>query len=203
LDRDHVRCHRLFAGGDEFVQMLDAEPRLRDCRSCATESVIYSRQSTTPSARISSRSSTALKCQSRSLPPPKSTSPAPAHAGEAATQGAAPSPGTGSGENETTGEHDQTQLVGHRDPRITGCTYSGVADPHRTTNQFLLHKKLLATSRQPDDLATAFKTICTALDERNISYLQATLQLVGAAKTVDTLKGLLDQIGIQANMKDI
>jgi hypothetical protein len=26
LDRDHVRCHRLFAGGDEFVQMLDAEP---------------------------------------------------------------------------------------------------------------------------------------------------------------------------------
>jgi hypothetical protein len=26
LDRDHVRRHRLFAGGDEFVQMLDAEP---------------------------------------------------------------------------------------------------------------------------------------------------------------------------------
>ena len=25
-DRDDVRCHRLFAGGDEFVQMLDAEP---------------------------------------------------------------------------------------------------------------------------------------------------------------------------------
>ena len=26
LDRDHVRRHRLFAGGDEFVQMLDPEP---------------------------------------------------------------------------------------------------------------------------------------------------------------------------------
>jgi hypothetical protein len=26
LDRDHVRRHRLFAGGDQFVQMLDPEP---------------------------------------------------------------------------------------------------------------------------------------------------------------------------------
>jgi len=26
LDGDHVRRHRLFASGDEFVQMLDPEP---------------------------------------------------------------------------------------------------------------------------------------------------------------------------------
>ena len=26
MDRDHVRRHRLFAGGDQFVQMLDPEP---------------------------------------------------------------------------------------------------------------------------------------------------------------------------------
>ena len=26
MDRDHLRRHRLFAGGDEFIQMLDPEP---------------------------------------------------------------------------------------------------------------------------------------------------------------------------------
>ena len=54
-----------------------------------------------------------------------------------------------------------------------------------------------------DDLANAFKTLYTALDERNMSYMQATLQMVGNAMTVDAFKDLLEEIGIQANVKDM
>ena len=54
-----------------------------------------------------------------------------------------------------------------------------------------------------DDLANAFKTLYTALDERKSATCKATLQMVGAATTVDALKALLDQVGIQANVKDM
>lgn len=48
-----------------------------------------------------------------------------------------------------------------------------------------------------------FKALYTALDERTISYLQATLQLIGESTTIDRLKALLDEVGIQANIKDM
>jgi hypothetical protein len=68
---------------------------------------------------------------------------------------------------------------------------------------FSFTHNLLANQSSADDLANAFKFLYTVLDERNISYLQATLQLVGDATKVDALKKLLDEIGIQANVKDM
>jgi hypothetical protein len=64
-------------------------------------------------------------------------------------------------------------------------------------------QNLLANQSSADDLANAFKMLYTALDERSISYVQATLQLVGDVTTVDALMSLLDQIGIQASVKDM
>ena len=68
---------------------------------------------------------------------------------------------------------------------------------------FSFTQNLLAAPTSADDLANAFKTLYTALDERNISYFQGTLQLVGDSAAVDALKVILDQIGIQASVKDM
>lgn len=100
---------------------------------------------------------------------------------------------------------------------LSPTTVSTPTTPERTTTvstpsspsalerqiSFSLTQNLLANQASADDLANAFKTLYTALDERSISYLQATMQLVGDAASVDALKALLDHIGIQGIVKDM
>ena len=116
-----------------------------------------------------------------------------------------PSPGTGGGDNETTGGHDQTPSGGGVNDTPGSPGAPTAPTPAATERQitFSFTQNLLANQSSADDLANAFKTLYTALDERNISYLQATVQMVGDAKTVDGLKSLLDQVGIHANVKDM
>jgi len=117
----------------------------------------------------------------------------------------APSPGTGGGETETTGGHEQTPSGGgdNDTPGSPGAPTPSTPVATERPITFSFTQNLLANQSSADDLANAFKTLYTALDERNISYLQATLQMVGDATTTNALKALLDQIGIQAAIKDM
>jgi hypothetical protein len=116
-----------------------------------------------------------------------------------------PSQGAGGGGTETTGGHEQPPGGGGVNDTPGSPGAPAPPTPAATERQinFSFTQNLLANQSSADDLANAFKTLYTALDERNISYLQATLQMVGDATTVDALKALLDQIGIQANVKDM
>lgn len=121
-------------------------------------------------------------------------------------EAASPS-GTDRGATATTDGHDQPSARG------ASSGTAGSPDPHSPVQppsaaterqlNFSLTRNLLADQSSADDVANAFKTLYTALDERNISYLQTTLQIVGDTTTVDALKRLLDQIGIQSNVKDM
>lgn len=106
--------------------------------------------------------------------------------------------------------------TGTESTRIGSLTKTG--DPHPATKKtgtatptaaaerqinLSFTQNLLANQASADDLASMFKALYTALDERNISYLQATLQLIGESATIDRLKMLLDEVGIQANVKDM
>lgn len=115
------------------------------------------------------------------------------------------SPGPAGVGTETTGGHEQPPSGGGGNDTPGSPGAPTPPPPAATERQisFSFTQNLLANQSSADDLANAFKTLYTALDERNISYLQATLQMVGDATTVDALKAVLDQIGIQANVKDM
>lgn len=116
-----------------------------------------------------------------------------------------PAAGTGSEESGNTEGHQPSPSGAAVDDTPVSPGNPAPPTPAATERQinFSFTQNLLANQSSADDLANAFKTLYTALDERNISYLQGTLQMVGAATTVDALKALLDQVGIQANVKDM
>jgi hypothetical protein len=68
---------------------------------------------------------------------------------------------------------------------------------------FSLTQNLLSSQTAADDLANLFKALYTALDERDISYVQTTVQLVGSTAITDELKQRLHDMAVQATMKDM
>ncbi|MEU9809230.1 hypothetical protein [Mycobacterium sp. NPDC050853] len=68
---------------------------------------------------------------------------------------------------------------------------------------FSFTSNLLAGAETADGFATLFRAFYVALDERQISYLQGTLQLVANSSVVDELQPLLDDLGITATIKEI
>lgn len=68
---------------------------------------------------------------------------------------------------------------------------------------FSFTSNLLAGADAADGFAAVFRALYMALDERQISYLQGTLQLVLDATVVDQLQPLLTDLSISATVKEI
>jgi hypothetical protein len=68
---------------------------------------------------------------------------------------------------------------------------------------FAITQNLLSNQSAADDLADLFKALYTALDERDVSYVQTTVQLVGRAAMIDALKQKLDAMGVHSATKDM
>lgn len=68
---------------------------------------------------------------------------------------------------------------------------------------FSFTRNLLANPNDADNFAALFKTLYMALDERKISYLQGTQQLVLDTATADALQQRLGELGIHSTVKDI
>ncbi len=86
-------------------------------------------------------------------------------------------------------------------PGVTGGTV-----PEPATEQqvlFSFTKNLLGDMQGTDDLADLFKALYQALDERQISYGQGTLQLVVAADVADSLAEKLSALGLNATIKPV
>jgi hypothetical protein len=68
---------------------------------------------------------------------------------------------------------------------------------------FSLTENLLGNSRGADDLGSVLKTLYQALDERNVSYAQGTLQLVVSAAVAEELSTQLEAVGVKATIKPV
>jgi hypothetical protein len=68
---------------------------------------------------------------------------------------------------------------------------------------FSFTSNLLANPDNADTFAALFKTLYMALDERQISYLQGTLQLVVDASAASEFQQRLSELGLSGTSKDI
>ncbi|NBM14468.1 hypothetical protein [Streptomyces sp. GC420] len=68
---------------------------------------------------------------------------------------------------------------------------------------FSFTKNLLANGDSADGFAALFRAFYMALDERQISYLQGTLQLVIQADEAEQIRQRLEELGISGTFKEI
>ncbi|WP_434450235.1 DUF499 domain-containing protein [Lentzea sp. E54] len=68
---------------------------------------------------------------------------------------------------------------------------------------FAFTNNLLASADNADKFAALFRSVYMALDERQISYLQGTIQLVLQAEAADHLQQRLEELGIPGSFKEI
>ncbi|MFD4956203.1 DUF499 domain-containing protein [Streptomyces sp. NPDC058451] len=68
---------------------------------------------------------------------------------------------------------------------------------------FSFTNNLLANSDRADEFAALFRAFYMALDERQISYLQGTIQLVIQAEAAEQIQQHLEGLGITATLKSI
>lgn len=126
----------------------------------------------------------------------------PAHGGDCATgsddwdQGAAASGGTAGPAAGATG---QGSTIGG------GSTAPGGEEAPAEDKQvaFSFTSNLSASADSADGFAALFRTFYVTLDERQISYLQGTIQMVLQAEAADQIQQRLTDLGITPSVKDI
>lgn len=151
-------------------------------------------------------SSAALRI-ARPAPAPCATCGQPAHTGPCPTSSSAAGSATDGGSTPT-----GSIPTGSTTPTITasGATSAGgstttpasPANPDKSV-AFSFTANLLANADTADKFAALFRAFYLALDERQISYLQGTLNLVTDAATAEQLQPLLAELGLTATVKDI
>ncbi|MFB6724860.1 DUF499 domain-containing protein [Kribbella sp. NPDC056345] len=114
------------------------------------------------------------------------------------------------GGNESSGEAGSETAGGDEGIAPTGPDESPTGDPDRAAPPvkekqlaFSFTSNLLANPDSADAYAALFKTLYMALDERQISYLLGTFQLVVDASVASDLQQLLSDLGLAATTKDI
>ena len=75
--------------------------------------------------------------------------------------------------------------------------------PPDVTAAFSFTSNLLANSESADRFAALLRALYMALDERQISYLQGTIQLVLQSEAAEQVQQRLEELGITATFKDI
>ncbi|MFG1818266.1 DUF499 domain-containing protein [Kribbella sp. NPDC049174] len=126
----------------------------------------------------------------------------PAHAGECPAAVA----GGDTGAETDTGKAAGTQ-GGPASTGQDGGTPSGTDTQTPATKDkqaaFSFTSNLLSNPDNADTFAALFKTLYMALDERQVSYLQGTIQLVVDATVAREVEERLNEIGINGTFKDI
>ncbi len=87
-----------------------------------------------------------------------------------------------------------------------GAGAGGQATPAASADRqvaFSFTSNLLAGAETADGFAALFRAFYMALDERQISYLQGTLQLVANSSVVDQIQPLLNDLGITVTIKEL
>lgn len=85
--------------------------------------------------------------------------------------------------------------------QAAGATAS--AAPAEKSVAFSFTTNLLAGPDAADGFAAVFRALYIALDERQLSYLQGTLNLVADAATAEELDPLLAELGLTVAIKDL
>ena len=89
----------------------------------------------------------------------------------------------------------------------TGAATAGVDASRAAARErqvaFSFTSNLLASNENADKLAALFRTFYITLDERQISYLQGTIQLILQAEAAEQIQQQLDALGIRATFKEI
>ncbi|MER7362667.1 DUF499 domain-containing protein [Nonomuraea wenchangensis] len=127
----------------------------------------------------------------------------PAHDGTCSTSGDGTTDGTTSGSDSSTGSGES----GSSGSGAGNASGSGSGDtPTKAKDQqvaFSFSSNLLANSDSADGFAALFRAFYMTLDERQISYLQGTIQLVLQAEAAEQLRERLVELGITATFKEI
>lgn len=87
-----------------------------------------------------------------------------------------------------------------------GAGGGGQATPSASADRqvaFSFTSNLLAGAETADGFAALFRAFYMALDDRQISYLQGTLQLVANSSVVDQIQPLLNDLGITVTIKEL
>jgi Protein of unknown function (DUF499) len=85
--------------------------------------------------------------------------------------------------------------------RINSTDKSGSIADRQTAFSFT--SNLLASSENADKFAGLFRAFYMALDERQISYLQGTMQLVIQVEAAEQIRRQLEELGIMVTFKEI
>lgn len=80
---------------------------------------------------------------------------------------------------------------------------SGVSPPKDRQVAFSFTSNLLANSDKADEFAALFRALYLAMDEREISYVQGSLQLVASGSAPEGLQQLLEKMGLSVTLRDL
>lgn len=131
----------------------------------------------------------------------------PAHPGTCSTTGGgATRQGTASAVGGSAGSTGAASASGSRSAASGGAPAGGGSPAAATTDKavaFSFTSNLLAGADTADGFAALFRAFYVALDERQISYLQGTLNLVADAAVIEQLQPLLADLGLNATVREI
>ena len=117
-----------------------------------------------------------------------------------------PCPGsTGGSGGSSTGGSDPTQEGGGGNS-TSGATTAGTDGPRPPADKQInlsFTSNLLASPDAADRFAALFKALYMALDERQMSYLQGTLNLVVESDAAEQLRVVFDELRISATFRDL
>ena len=108
-----------------------------------------------------------------------------------------PRAGSTDGGDEREGPGEETERPGD------GPTAGRSAERAEQQFAFTFTRNLLTNPTEADRLADLFKVLYVALDERTISHLQSTVQIVLDPATGEKLRQRLAELGVQATTKDM
>lgn len=126
----------------------------------------------------------------------------PTHDGDCSTSTGG---GTETGNGSTAGAAGGATGGGQTSTRGGGRTAAGGEESPAKDKQmaFSFTSNLLASADSADGFAALFRAFYMALDERQVSYLQGTLQLVLQADAAEQIQQRLADLGINATVKEI
>ena len=138
----------------------------------------------------------------RPAPAPCAICGQPAHTGPCPTSSSAAGSATDGGSTTTGSTTPTITASGATSAGGSTTTPASPANPDKSV-AFSFTANLLANADTADKFAALFRAFYLALDERQISYLQGTLNLVTDAATAEQLQPLLAELGLTATVKDI
>ena len=103
----------------------------------------------------------------------------------------------------TSGLGSQSEPGGHRGGGSNSAGSTAAPPLKERQSAFSFTSNLLASGDSADKFAALFRAFYMALDERQISYLQGTIQMVLQVEAAEQIQQRLEELGITATFKEI